>query len=342
VAFVVGEFDEILDVRSPGEFALDHVPGAVNVPVLSDEERAKVGTIYKKNPFEGRKVGARLVTANVARHLGEFFNEKEKGYKPLVYCWRGGMRSNSMASVLTGVGWRTRVLAGGYKGWRSFVMKGLEELLEGGEVPFRVLAGLTGVGKTRLLDELSKRGAQVVDLEGLILGDCGEQPSQKLFESRLFWALANLNLAERIFVEAESNRIGEVHVPSALWQSMGRECEATEVFEVKMALEGRAKLLKEEYVHFWEEAKGEENLLALLQPLRRLRGHAVVEGWEKLIAAGDWMGFLQAILEEHYDEAYRNPGVEGCHYGVPEKVVNLGGTFEGGMVEGVGELLALE
>lgn len=186
-------FDAVIDVRSPAEFADDHIPGAINLPVLDDAERARVGTIYKQvGPFEARKVGAALVSRNVARHLDEHFADKPKGYRPLVYCWRGGQRSGSLAIILTQIGFRATLLAGGYKTYRHEVMDGLRELTP--KLRLWVLAGRTGSGKTRVLRALAAAGEQVLDLEGLachrgsLLGaepGC-PQPPQRLFESRLF------------------------------------------------------------------------------------------------------------------------------------------------------------
>lgn len=187
------QFDAVIDVRSPSEFADDHIPDAINLPVLSDDERARVGTIYKQeNPFEARKIGATLISRNIARHLEEHFADKPKGYRPLVYCWRGGQRSGSLAIILSQIGFRTHVLAGGYKTYRGEVMDGLRQLAP--TFTYRVLAGRTGSGKTRVLRELAALGGQVLDLEelaahrGSLLGsEPGRlQPAQRLFESLLY------------------------------------------------------------------------------------------------------------------------------------------------------------
>ncbi len=189
-------FDAVIDVRSPAEFADDHIPGAINLPVLNDDERARVGTIYKQeSPFAARKVGAALVSRNVARHLDEHFADKPKEYRPLVYCWRGGQRSGSFAIILSQIGFRATVLSGGYKTYRGQVMDGLREV--SGRFEFRVLAGRTGSGKTRVLREMAALGGQVLDLEelavhrGSLLGSepgC-PQPPQRLFESLLYQRL---------------------------------------------------------------------------------------------------------------------------------------------------------
>ncbi|MCU0705332.1 MAG: tRNA 2-selenouridine(34) synthase MnmH [Fimbriiglobus sp.] len=186
-------FDAVIDVRSPAEFADDHIPGAINLPVLSDDERVRVGTIYKQvSPFEARKLGAALVSRNIARHLDEYFADKPKEYRPLVYCWRGGQRSGSLAIILSQIGFRTTVLAGGYKTYRTEVMDGLRDMA--GRFTLRVLAGRTGSGKTRILREVAAGGGQVLDLEelavhrGSLLGSEPDrpQPPQRLFESRLY------------------------------------------------------------------------------------------------------------------------------------------------------------
>jgi tRNA 2-selenouridine synthase len=185
-------FSEVVDVRSPAEFAEDHIPGAINRPVLNDAERERVGTIYKQvNPFEARKLGAALVSRNIARHIDEHFVGKGKDYRPLVYCWRGGQRSGSLALVLNQIGFRVSVLHGGYKTYRGEVMDGLRDLPK--RFDFRILAGATGSGKTRVLRALAEAGGQVLDLEaiachrGSLLGSEPDapQPAQRWFESQL-------------------------------------------------------------------------------------------------------------------------------------------------------------
>ncbi len=186
-------FDAVIDVRSPAEFADDHIPGAVNLPVLNDDERVQVGTVYKQvHPFEARKLGAAMVSRNIARHLDEHFAGHPNGYRPLVYCWRGGQRSGSLATVLGQIGFRVTVLAGGYKTYRGEVLDGLRDAAE--RVQLRVLAGRTGSGKTAVLRAVAAAGGQTLDLEelachrGSLLGaEPGQpQPPQRLFESRLF------------------------------------------------------------------------------------------------------------------------------------------------------------
>jgi tRNA 2-selenouridine synthase len=223
----LARFDALIDVRSPAEFALDHAPSAINLPVLGDEERAVVGTIYVQDSrFRARRLGAALVARNIARHLETALADRPHDFKPLVYCWRGGQRSNAMATVLAQVGWSTAVLAGGYRTYRRRVQTRLYNDPLG--LDLVLLDGGTGSGKTEVLQALGTRGVQVVDLEALaehrgsLFGAPAgaEQPSQKLFESRLLAAIEALDPARPVVVEAESHKIGERMLPPALWRAM--------------------------------------------------------------------------------------------------------------------------
>jgi len=315
-------FSEIIDVRSPGEFEEDHLPGALNLPVLSDPERIEVGTLYTTDQFQARRLGAAHISRNVAAYLDHQLADRDRSWAPLIYCWRGGMRSRSMAVILRSIGWRARVLEGGYKAWRNFLRADLASLLGTPTLNFHVLGGLTGSGKTRLLHTLQQAGAQVLDLEGLanhrgsLLGVVGEQPSQKRFESGIYQALLACDLTNPIFLEAESNRIGTVHIPSALWQRLpeGR------VHEVTMPLEARAAYLLEDYQHFPLDP---DHLTDLLNVLRRIRGNEQVNAWQEQIKQGDWLGFVRSILLHHYDLAYRRPGKEGSVYQAPSNLIAL-------------------
>ncbi|MGB1935930.1 MAG: tRNA 2-selenouridine(34) synthase MnmH [Akkermansiaceae bacterium] len=320
----LGDFTEIIDVRSPSEFDEDHLPNAINLPVLSDEERATVGTVYKDKPFEARRLGATLISANAARHLQTHFSQKNKSYTPLVYCWRGGMRSNSLAHILRSIGWRAHVLEGGYKSYRKYVTEDCERICSNPDLRFLILAGPTGVAKTRLLHTLQQKGAQILDLEALAnhrgsvlgLAPNATQPTQKLFESRLWQALSEMDPSRPVFTEAESNRIGCLHCPKALWKKLGMGTVVT----IELGLPQRAEFLLDDYPHFTDDP---QHLKSLLNKLVKLRGHDQVSQWHELIDAGDWIAFVTSILRDHYDLVYRRAGEKTSNYASPECTVQL-------------------
>ena len=298
----LGGYDTIIDVRSPGEFTEDHVPGAVNLPVLSDAERAEVGTIYvQTSKFDARRIGAAYIAKNVADHLQGRLRDKPGGWRPLLYCWRGGQRSHAMAMILSQVGWRTTVLKGGYRTYRRGVVAGLYKA----DLKLNVvlLDGPTGVGKTELLGRLSARGVQTLDLEALanhrgsLFGEMGGQPSQKLFESRLAAALAALDPARPLVAEAESSRIGERFLPPALWSAM----QAGRRIELDAPADARARALLRAYGELGEDP---DRLVELLQRLPGRHGHKRLAQWTLWARAGDLAPLAAALVMEHYDPAY--------------------------------------
>jgi tRNA 2-selenouridine synthase len=300
----LSQFDSVIDVRSPAEFAIDHIPGAANLPVLNDDERARVGTLYKQSPFAGRKAGAALVAANIARHLeGPVLRDRQRGWKPLVYCWRGGQRSAALVHVLREIGWDAGRLDGGYKAYRRAVLADLPGLAQ--RCDWRVVCGLTGSGKSRLLQALADAGAQVLDLEGLaahrgsVLGALPDapQPSQKMFESRLWQQLGALDPACPVYVESESKKIGVLQVPQALLDCMW----ASPCIRLVTATPARVALLKEEYAHLLADA---DLLGGLLDRLLPLHGHAVIARWKELAAARAWDELVEDLLVRHYDPSY--------------------------------------
>ncbi|MFM7507056.1 MAG: tRNA 2-selenouridine(34) synthase MnmH, partial [Rubrivivax sp.] len=289
-------FDAVVDARSEGEFAEDHLPGALNWPVLNDAERELVGTEYKQvSAFDARKRGAALVAANIARHVQQHVLPLSRTWRPLVYCWRGGQRSGSLALVLSEIGFSVTVLDGGYRGFRRAVLAELETLPQ--RLRFQVLAGRTGSAKSRLLKALAAEGAQVLDLEalachrgsvlGLVPGQ--RQPSQKAFETVLWQDLAAMDPARPVFAEGESRTIGRLRVPEALLQAL----RAARLHPVRMPLAARVAFLLDDYAHFVADA---EAFSERLQALRELRGAAAIERWQALARAGDFATPVRELL----------------------------------------------
>lgn len=296
-------FDEIIDVRSPSEFAEDHLPGAVNLPVLDDAERARVGTIYvQEESFRARKIGAALVARNAARHIETHLADRDGSYRPLVYCWRGGMRSGSFATILAQIGWRVETLAGGYASYRRLVVRKLYDAPLG----FRLalLDGNTGTAKTALLNRLALAGHQVLDLEALanhrgsIFGALpGGQPGQKAFESRLAARLAGFDPARPLLVEAESSRLGRITLPPALWSAI----KAASRIEIAAPVAERARYLVRTYGNAVADA---EALSRTLSDLQRFHGRATVAEWQALAHEGDLETLAAALVTRHYDPGY--------------------------------------
>ncbi|MBI5781819.1 MAG: tRNA 2-selenouridine(34) synthase MnmH [Rhodocyclales bacterium] len=300
------EFDAIIDARSPAEFLEDHLPGAINLPVLDDTERRIVGTIYKqRSAFEARRLGAAWVARNLARHLQERLQHYPPSWRPLVYCWRGGQRSGAFVTWLRMIGWQAAQLAGGYKSYRRWVLERLVDLP--GRFSWRVLAGPTGSGKTRVLQALAQRGHQVLDLEALarhrgsILGAWpgGEaQPSQKAFDTALVAALRRFDPQKPVFVEAESKRIGLVQIPDALHEAI----RLAPVIVLDTARECRMQLLLEDYAWLGNEPE------ALAQRLERFKGLApneTLRRWQELALRRDLATLFAELIARHYDPLYR-------------------------------------
>lgn len=300
------QFDAIIDARSEGEYAEDHLPGALNWPSLNNPERVQVGTLYKQvGPFEAQKIGAALVAANVSRHIQAHVLDKPKHWAPLIYCWRGGKRSNSLALILGQIGFKVHLIEGGYKAFRKALIA--DTPLRVQPLQFRVLCGPTGSGKTRLLQALADQGAQVLDLEALashrasVLGVIPgrPQPSQKAFESQLWARLRRLDPARPVFVEAESKKVGNVTIPESVIEAM----RASPCVRLDVSLPHRVQLLMEDYDYFVKDVAlfGER-----LDKLIDLKGRAVVEDWKAQAQAGRTAEVVAELLERHYDPGYES------------------------------------
>ena len=296
-------FDDIIDVRSPAEYAEDHLPGAINLPVLDDAERARVGTIYKQvSPFDARKIGGALVAANAARHIAGPLADRDGSWRGLVYCWRGGQRSGSFATILAQIGWRVDRVDGGYKAWRGLVVDRVQNRPV--PAPVIVLDGNTGSAKTAILARLARRGWQVIDLEGLanhrgsLFGGRPEgQPSQKLFESRLALALEALDPTRPVLVEAESSRIGALTVPKTMWQAI---CAAPRL-RLEVPVGARAAYTAASYADMVDDPA---RVGAIVDALSPLHPGDRIGGWRAAVAAGDWRGLAEGLLRDHYDPRY--------------------------------------
>ena len=297
-------FDAIIDVRSESEFQEDHIPGAINCPVLNDAERVRVGTLYKQvGSFEAKKIGGALVSRNIAQHIDAMFADKPRGWKPLIYCWRGGNRSGSLTLVLAKIGWPAVQLDGGYKEFRRHVNQALTELPA--RFDFNVVCGPTGSGKSRLLQTLAAKSAQVLDLEqmaahrGSVLGNLPSQaqPTQKSFESRIWQMLRQFDPQRIVYVESESKKIGNLRVPDALMKKM----RASPCISLQLSRTDRVRLLMEDYAHFIGDP---EILNAQLDCLITLHGRDKIVRWQTMALDGRMEALVEELLADHYDPAY--------------------------------------
>lgn len=300
----MSQFATIIDARTPAEFALDHIPGAINCPVLSNEERITIGTLYKQvSPFEAKRLGSAMVAANLARHLRDTFSDKPANWKPLVYCWRGGLRSGSMVTWLRLVGWDAQQLAGGYKAFRGHVVEQLDALVP--QLKLRVLCGPTGSAKTRVLHALQQRGAQVLDLEGMashkgsLLGGLPgvEQPSQKHFETLLHAQVAQCDLSRPIYIEGESPKIGRVALPLTLVEHMRQ----APVIDIHASEAARLAYLLRDYAYLGADA---DTLAFKLGFLKELQGRERVQRWQQWAMEGELASLFEELMALHYDPQY--------------------------------------
>ncbi|WP_287127724.1 tRNA 2-selenouridine(34) synthase MnmH [Candidatus Cyanaurora vandensis] len=331
------DYSEIVDVRSPGEYAEDHIPGAVNLPILDDQERAEVGTLYAQDSFAARKLGAALVSQNIAHHLLNHFERCARDYRPLVYCWRGGQRSGSLATVLTEIGWQVTVLTGGYKTYRREVQAQLAQLPT--QFKYHVLCGPTGSGKTLLLGELSRQGAQVLDLEhlaqhrGSLLGQTSvPQPTQKYFDSLLLAQLQQFDPNRVVWVESESAKVGQIHLSKPLLTTIAQGMSV----EIQAPLAVRTQWIIHEYPHFIAHPN---HLKQQLQALIPVRGHATVQAWFDLIDRGQWTDFVTRLLQDHYDPTYTHSLTR--RYAQMDRTITLADLAAPDLDQAVTELLHL-
>ena len=302
------KFDTIIDVRSPAEFADDHIPGAINLPVLDDQQRSEIGVIYTQvNPFTAKKAGAALVAQNIAAHLQTSLQDKARDWRPLVYCWRGGHRSAAMAQIFSNIGWHSSVIEGGYKSYRRRVLDCLDHMPK--QLSLIIVSGQTGTAKTHILRAAFLKGAPIIDLEklashrGSLLG--GEpdqpQPSQRYFESLLCRVLNQCVPGQPILVEAESNKIGNIHIPPAFWAAM-RNAPA---IKVTAPINARVNFLQRDYAHLIKHPK---IIMPLLSKLKYRHSTKQLAAWSEMINREEWRDFVKSLLKTHYDPSYRRSG----------------------------------
>jgi tRNA 2-selenouridine synthase len=307
VAQITGyrEFEEIIDVRTPAEFADDHIPGSINCPVLDNEQRAEVGTLYKQvSPFAAKRIGAAYVAENIARHLRQSFIDRPKTWRPLIVCWRGGQRSGAMTHVFRRIGWDAQQLEGGYKNYRGQVIDALAKLPQ--QLNFKVVCGATGSGKSRVLQSLASRGEQVLDLEelachkGSVLGVLPDspQPSQRSFETRLLVALQGFDASRPIYAEAESRRIGVIQLPDALLERL----RDGECITIEAGFEARVDFLLRDYDYFLKDPAWFNSRLDVLA---KLQSRETIARWQDYANTGQWPTLVAELLELHYDPLYR-------------------------------------
>ena len=297
-------FDAIIDVRTPMEYAIDHISGAVNLPVLSNEQRAHVGTIYKQDSsFKAHRIGAAIISRNIANILDNQLADKSKKFSPLIYCWRGGKRSGALSEVCRQVGWNSATLGGGYTSYRRLV----NDLLYKQELPFRLvlLCGDTGSAKTEILGKLAESGCQILDLENLanhrgsIFGAHAEgQPSQKRFESRLADTLSQFDSSFPVISEAESCRIGSITLPPSLWKTM----QSSPRIRINVSRDARVCYILSQYDHLYT---GKHQLNSSINKLSKFHARELIAHWQQLAQIGAWQPLVEGLIKEHYDPLYK-------------------------------------
>jgi tRNA 2-selenouridine synthase len=289
--------NQIIDVRSEGEFAKGHIPGACNIPVLTNSERAAVGKLYKQNGADKAEgLGHTLVDprkAIIVKHVSMLSTNK----RPRLYCWRGGLRSQKMAALLSENGFSPQILRGGYKSYRQTVSHFFAQPL-----PLLVLEGNTGSGKSEILRHLAAAQEQVIDLEaeakhrGSAFGHLGEkqQPTTSQMHNNLYQKMSGFTLSRRIWIEGESLRIGKITLPEGLWENMNRAPR----IEIEANKERRIERIISEYGDF-----PQDDLLRATQMLRQRLGNERLQKISAAIRAGE-LGNAVEILLEYYDRGY--------------------------------------
>lgn len=329
----------IIDARSPHEYAEDHVPGAVNLPVVDDAEYAEVGTRHRTDTHAAYLIGVEYSLRNIAAQIKPLISKFSAKDRFLVYCFRGGKRSRLWADNLRTIGFEVDVIAGGWKAYRQWVRTGLQELPK--SLSFRVLCGPTGCGKTRMLHELERQGHQVLELEdlachrGSLLGDLPgvPQPSQKFFDTRLLDRLRRFDRRAPVWLEAESKKIGNLQLPEALYEAMHN----SPVVNVVAPMPARVKLWREDYPHF---ATDPEAMVRKLEPLKPLVGRETLALWMLLATTGRVDELFESIMTRHYDPCYARSNRRSYGQRFEEQRIELESLDDDALVAPVRQLAA--
>lgn len=312
----------VIDARSPHEYAQDHIPGAVNLPVVDDVEYAEVGTTHRSDQHAAYLIGVEYSLRNIAAHIKPLISNYTPQDRFMVYCFRGGKRSRLWADNLRTIGFEVDVLAGGWKNYRRWVRAGLEALPRA--LSFQVLCGPTGCGKTRLLGELERQGHQVLELEGLarhrgsLLGDLpGQpQPTQKYFDTMLLETMRRFDVGRTVWLEAESKKVGNLQLPDALHTAM----HSAPVVNLVAPMSERVKLWREDYPHFVADPVG---MVRKLAPLTPLVGKQLMAHWQLLAVDGRTDELFESVMSQHYDPCYARSTRRIFGARVDERLVEL-------------------
>ena len=299
------KFDQIIDVRSPSEYKLDHIPNSINLPVLSDSERDIVGKIYKKSSFEARKLGSIFITKNISKHLKKSLNDKPNNYEALIYCWRGGKRSESLSKIFSSIGWKNYVLSGGYKSYRNDVINDLDDISE--ILKIIILSGYTGLGKTEIIEILNDKGLQTLNLEklachrGSLLGKIKnlKQPSQSFFESKVLEKIRTFDVNKPVIIEAESSKIGNLLIPRGLWKNMHK---SPSILLKTDNISSRIKFLINSY---GEITKERNTLISFLNKIQNKHSKEIIKTLKNMVKSNNWENFTNDIIKHHFDPSYQ-------------------------------------
>lgn len=299
----IGKEYILIDVRSPIEYEKETIPGSINIPIFSNEERESVGTTYKQVCVEeARKLGVEIVSKKLPSMYDEVLELKKTNKKLVFFCSRGGYRSSSLVSFLGSIGHKVYKLHGGYKFYRAHVTEYLPKEVE--KVNFIVLYGNTGVGKTKILKSLESKGMNMVDLEGAAkhrgstLGAVGipKQSSQKMFESIIYDSIRNRH-SDLIFIEGESRRIGRVVIPEYLFQKI---LESKNI-KIEASMERRVGIILEDYVH-----RTDNDIIEALHFLRKRLGNEKIDEYIELVKSKKHNIVAEELMRNYYDPLYEN------------------------------------